>query len=297
MAKAKSLIEQLQADALDRSVPITALLRKAKAAAVKLGARDFAAWVDRELFGYADDEKVPEYRMLQAHAQWLNPVRGWSPLIGGVRSLSCRKTIGEVEAHADKSSTPSLSTQAPSDLIESVTRQLDGRRVDVRMFVTPVAFLAIVDVVRSTLLDWALKLEQAGVRGDGLSFTANEAEAARSVNINIGSIGNAVGIGSFGDQATITATQTLDAKELAEGVRQLLDQIGEQLQGVPSTVATQAEPIIAELRAAASVSDPDKGRIRQGLQSLRHVMEAATGHVVAAGIITLIEKLLAGTAM
>lgn len=44
-----SLVEQIQADALDRTVPVTDLLRKAKVVAIKLDLPDLLAWSEAEL--------------------------------------------------------------------------------------------------------------------------------------------------------------------------------------------------------------------------------------------------------
>ena len=44
----------------------------------------------------------------------------------------------------------------------------------------------IIDVVRTTILEWALRLEGEGILGDGLTFTQEEKEkAAASTNIHI----------------------------------------------------------------------------------------------------------------
>jgi hypothetical protein len=107
--------------------------------------------------------------------------------------------------------------------------------------------------VRDAVHDWALKLWQAGVQGEGMSFSTEETDRAKSVVVNIGHIGNATGIGNFGDHATITATQTLSVAELADGVRQLVGQVESVLpaSGLPTDVQAGAHQALAELRAAA----------------------------------------------
>ena len=63
---AASLVDQLQQQALDSSVSISDLLRRVKVVASELGLPDLAAWADRELNGYADDDEFPKYRLIQA---------------------------------------------------------------------------------------------------------------------------------------------------------------------------------------------------------------------------------------
>ena len=57
-----------------------------------------------------------------------------------------------------------------------------------------------------------------------------------------------------------------------------------------------SQTALAELREAATAPTPDVSRMRRGLESLKHVMEHATGHVVATGVLTLIAELLSRAA-
>jgi hypothetical protein len=93
-----SLIEQLQADALDSSAPITNLLRKAKTAAAKLGAAEFSTWIEHELSGYPADAEIPKYRQLHAHLKYVNPIHGWQPIIGAGHTVNNGQPIAEIAA-------------------------------------------------------------------------------------------------------------------------------------------------------------------------------------------------------
>jgi len=58
------LVEQLQTDAFDHTVPVSTLLRKVKLCAVKLALQDALAWVDSELNGYTcSGDEMPAYRI------------------------------------------------------------------------------------------------------------------------------------------------------------------------------------------------------------------------------------------
>jgi AbiTii len=83
------LVEQLQADAIDRSVPINDLLRKAKAAAVKLKRADLTQWIEHELSGYPKTTDIPKYRISYPELRFLNPVRGWCPIVGSSQEFRC----------------------------------------------------------------------------------------------------------------------------------------------------------------------------------------------------------------
>jgi hypothetical protein len=286
-----SLIDQLQADALNPSVSIADLLRKTKAAAVKLRRPDLAAWVDQELFGYRNDIVVPEYRNLHTELKFFNPVRGWCPIVDGGHEVACKQPISELLSLLESKSS-SFMISVPPEVVQHFSKRI-GTFVDVKQEVQRSSVAGIADAVRSTVLDWALKLEEAGVHGEGLSFSASEAQRAQSVVINIGSIANATGLGAFGDNAVITATHKFtNVDELATAVQKLVDEINRLLpiSGLPEQTIENVGPAITELRNAAHSTEPDMGRLRRGLEALREVMIHAGGHVVGAGILSLIDR-------
>jgi hypothetical protein len=92
----------------------------------------------------------------------------------------------------------------------------------------------------------------------------------------------------------ITATQTITTQQFVESVQKLVDQVERALptSDLPTEVQEQTKAIMAELRAAASEQTPDAGRLRRGLEVLKQIMEHAAGHLVAAGVLSLIAPLL-----
>jgi hypothetical protein len=57
------LVDELQTRALERSTPVSDLLRIAKVAAVKLSLDEFLVWIESEMGGYTNLE-VPPYRVI-----------------------------------------------------------------------------------------------------------------------------------------------------------------------------------------------------------------------------------------
>jgi len=58
-----TLLREIQNAAVASETPITDLLRRCKILAARLGSKDFAEWVDRELNGYNTKEELPPYRI------------------------------------------------------------------------------------------------------------------------------------------------------------------------------------------------------------------------------------------
>lgn len=178
-----SIILELQSLATDRKNDITDLLRKSLLVASKLKLDEFKTWVNNELQGYKGND-VPEYRKTSSEIKLKDPYHGLIPVVISDQSISDILTNVEI-----------------SDPIESLDNLLksksDGRgvltlpfshsqqaflmeRQDTYSQPTAVRIIgrhqvaAIVDAVRTTILEWALQLESEGILGDGISFSEKE---------------------------------------------------------------------------------------------------------------------------
>ncbi|GAA0400083.1 hypothetical protein GCM10009530_59880 [Microbispora corallina] len=66
-----SLLDQIQREALDLSVPLSGVLLKCVALSGRAGSHKLREWAEAELNGYADEEDVPTYRVIGA-AVWVD---------------------------------------------------------------------------------------------------------------------------------------------------------------------------------------------------------------------------------
>ena len=64
-----SLLREIQDAAIDEKTDITAVLRKCKVLAARLGNEEFKNWVDLELNGYAHQDPLPEYRISEVYSK------------------------------------------------------------------------------------------------------------------------------------------------------------------------------------------------------------------------------------
>lgn len=179
----KSLVIELQEDALNKSISVSDLLRKALVVSKKLGLSDIEEWVENELNGYDEKKEVPPYRELIGHLQYRHPFRGWESLISSdptfAEKLSHRRTgqkIAELE-NLMTSEGKSLQMPLPYSLQHKLCANLPFA-TEIHLFVSQSSIAGIIDAVRTIILKWSLKLEEMGIHGEGLSFTAQEREAA-----------------------------------------------------------------------------------------------------------------------
>src|SRR3954466_9502871 len=78
-----SLVREIQRDALEEALSASALMRKARLAANKLGLSEFQQWISNESDGYQGTlcSNLPRYRHIGVSPKFFNPYRGWCPII------------------------------------------------------------------------------------------------------------------------------------------------------------------------------------------------------------------------
>jgi hypothetical protein len=77
-----SIVDELASQALNDEVTIDTLLRRAKAIASLLELEDLAQWFDLELYGYAEKDEVPSYRIITGVLYGWSPYyRDWVPIV------------------------------------------------------------------------------------------------------------------------------------------------------------------------------------------------------------------------
>lgn len=198
------LVEELQREALDPKIPVSALLRKVKLVAVKLQLSEAVDWADAELNGY--DGATPAYRVVSGQIKSLHPYHGWRTMGGDPKMLEILSSrpvadsISSLEALVDTSARGdggALSISLPRELINSINQANGVVYHDIAVHVGDNAFVAIIDRVRNIVFDWALDLERAGITGEGISFTMAEKEKATAANITIGEVYGNVHAGDF----------------------------------------------------------------------------------------------------
>ena len=184
-------------------------LRKALLVATKLRTDDFRQWITNELHGYGDS-KVPAYRTAQADLRAKNPYHGLIPFVIQINAslhfilnVELRESIGNY-VHLLDSSHGMLVVQLSQ---AELSLLMSGQRFPLE----PVRIIgrnklaSVIDTVRTTVLEWALKLEAEGIVGQGMTFSEEEKrKAAISTEIHITNFQ-----GVLGDVADSIVTQNL----------------------------------------------------------------------------------------
>jgi hypothetical protein len=297
-----SIVTELQADALNSNVRIPDLLRKALVIARKLQLTEFEEWVSRELEGYKLTRDVPPYRVIRGEVRAWNPYnQSWIPGVfedpSEAERLSRRangSSVSELEETLEESRRRGGQLQMPFD---QATQAALMRRFNLPLIPTLVvsstSLRHILDAVRTTVLNWALRLEADGIHGEGLTFSTQEREKVASAVYNIMNFYGGVS-GSQVQQASFDSNQTMgfaDAtlKELLSAVEKALTTLP-QLPG-PEASKMELKADLQTLAAQAVSPRPSPTIIRESAKSARTILEGMAGSVLAAKLLEVLARL------
>ena len=296
-----SLVLELQRDALDKSIPVADLLRKAFVVARKLKITDAIYWISNELNGYGDGSTLPEYRKLHGELRVHSPYQGWVPLMMSDPEhgelLARRPTsqpISELE-NIFNGEAGMIYVKLPKSIEKSLMAGMEDP-MEPAVFLSKSQVHGLLDRVRNSVLDWALGLEETGITGEGMSFSPEEQKQASSMTFNISHLGNLIGSMSESQiqQGTNGSTQEYSKPIDLGGVSSLIEQLVELIPGgnLSSPAETQIQSDIACIKAQLSAPTPNAGIIRESLRSTRSILEGIASSAVFQGIVNSIATYL-----
>lgn len=291
----KPLVLEIQAAAMDPEVPASRVLRMALVAASKLDVEEMRAWAEKELQGYAEADSAPAYRTLPGRIGVFDPHRGWLPIHfeeGDLAQLFSSHPLGvsipELEDILTSSSTDKAFSMPLPHAVESQLLQHLHLRATPVFRIQRSGLHRIVEAARDAALRWALKLEAAGVRGEGLSFSSEEARQAQSIVFNIGTVQQ-----SQLQVATTGSSQEmpLSSAELGEW-RALVADLRLRSAEVGGGQQAELEADLATLEAQLASPAPKSSIVVEAGKSVRSVLESAAGSILASGFLQRLTLLL-----
>ena len=196
-----SLVLELQSAALDPAKPVDSLLRMALVVATKLKLAELRSWCEQELGGYAQ-EGVPTYRRVRGEVKAHNPYRGWIPVMFANAPL--HEQLSQREVGSPISELEHLLSQKSDGTLhmafsQSTLLEVFGDSEAFQLGMVPTLIIGrsevhgILAAVRDRVLNWSLRLEQEGILGDGMTFSAKEVSKASSITYNIGTFTGVLG--------------------------------------------------------------------------------------------------------
>lgn len=240
-SREKSLIAEIERDALDNDRDIASALRKCLSLAGKAGSDELLQWANRELRGYGSEDPLPEYRKVLAPIL-LDGVAGFYKITGQRISPSSlpsaarghidetvhlRHPIGQLETLCAQArargEAAKFSLPGGAELVTLFNHEADQPYQHVNSLYWSVdasTLASVVDNVRTTLVELVATLRR-GLGGDDDAVPSPEL-AAQAVSIAVyGERAQVsvrdVNLARSGSQVTTTSTRP-DASRLGKAV-------------------------------------------------------------------------------
>lgn len=229
-----SLLDEIQSDLVNESADIANTLRKAKILASALGVSEFREWVDFELGGYPDQDKVPNYR--RYHPANLGTFFG--PFNSGVKNMVLpTATLPDVikefaENLIFTDGVGALKAQGQSNTQRKWPQEMvvlardyfhvEGMALaDAHQPIPTHVISGILDQVKNKLLEFVLGLQENSITSKDLDNRTVEPEVVRNLyNIHIYGDRNVVASGEHVEQR-VTQVQEGDVDSLLNYLRGL----------------------------------------------------------------------------
>lgn len=297
------LVLELQRDALNKSVDVGDLLRKALVISRKLDQPDIRKWIELELYGYGElsgketGEYAP-YRLIKGELICYNPYNGWIPLDVAnheFAELLRRRYIGQSLAQIEdivkeenESIVMKFSGKMKSMLMGMMTLPLEPAVSINRQNV-----VGIIDSVRNKILEWSLQLEERGIKGENMSFSQEEKITANTITHttinNIGSMNNSqLQQHSSGTQSIVNKDGTIEVEKILDAITSVIEQL-KLSENSENELRVEIETIKIQLASPK----PKQSVIKDCLLSAKNILEGAAGNILATGIASQIPAVIA----
>ncbi len=290
-----SLVLELQKEIINSSSEAADLLRKAYLLAKKLEVKDFEKWLNNELNGYKMNSKPPDYRKVVGSIRAWNPYHGWQPVF-----VPDSKLQNKLQTRNVIQSIPELETLVGSEHnglqmpLPDETSKLIDFQTKMRLDISSAQIVNIIERVKNILLEWVLKLEKDGIKGEKMGFTKEEKEKASSQHYTVNNFYGNISKSQF-QQGAAYSDQTLinedvDLKKVVELVALIKDNYDKF--DTDEIKKKEIEVEIEKIEAQTSSTNPKPNIIIEGIKSIRSVLEGMAGNLMSSAILYKIQGLL-----
>ncbi|MEJ1392972.1 MAG: hypothetical protein RPU64_02050 [Candidatus Sedimenticola sp. (ex Thyasira tokunagai)] len=293
----KPVVIELQHDALNRDIPITDLCRKAYVVARKLRITEFEEWLKGELEGYSDNADIPEYREVTGEVRAWNPYHGWQPIYfeeaniaEAVSKRNNGQRIAEIENLLNSVAEKGSSLQIPfAPEQQNIICNAIGYQTQVTLMTTESGLVRVIDAVRNIILNWAIKLEEDGILGEGMTFSDDEKSKVVKHSYNVNNFYGEV-TGSQIQQSSTGSSQNQNTNNFSiESISEFISELKDHLSSIDldeeSKQELNAEISTVEIQAASP--RPKEGIVKESLGSIRRILEGASGGAIGQLLIQL----------
>ena len=162
-----SVIEKLLGDCIDFENDINKILRRSKVIAKGLNLLEFEKWISKELNGYDVKDDIPKYRIVKGNIKVLScngmiPVNLADEFMEVANSRKIFQSTSEIE-ELIKTNKDSLLVPFVGNANEAMCNLTDTN-AQFYLEIHKSQFKNIIDQVVNTILDWAMKFNEDGIK-------------------------------------------------------------------------------------------------------------------------------------
>lgn len=290
------IIQEIQDELLSPQCILSETMRKAYIPAVKLGLIELKEWLDLETQGYPNDiEQVPTYRCLQGQCRGFTPFHTWENINFDshiseeeLSKIKYKVSIFEIEKLLQNSNTIEFTIALPYSLIRMYNITNCGQ---LAVFIGRRKLQNIINSAKSVLMADIAKLDDVGIEGNNSNFTKDEKERVKTMvinqtfNVSGGNVENQVAT----ENSNQIQNNGWDAKQI-KCIIQMLQSQQDNLEideNARNTLKHELLIVTKELER----SEPQYSIIKQGLKSIRTIVEGAASGVVSQTILHMFHLL------
>ena len=271
------LIEDFITNSAKSSTPVADLLEQARTIADLIDDKKFAKFCERELNGYAENEKLPDYRQVNATLDiWYD-----GPLI---KADAQRYAVGNPVIIPCWNPIKDISSVVASgkDYVSPVQDDKNIRDYKNRTVIKLFFLQRIENEVRKKINEWKSSKIKEG------KFSLDSDKGTPIIN-NYGNINGANIIGSMtNSSATINNNNSFDFKKVSD----LIEQVLQNIASLRLTNNQEAELKSDLVEIKQMVTQKDETGVRKLLHKIEALCQNITGSLVATGIISQISQIL-----
>lgn len=294
-----SIVLDLQQEVLKPDCDILNALRKAHLIASKLKLQEFDMWLQSELNGYSyrDQDKIPSYRKVKGTLKAFNPYNGWIPAQCSddeLEKMICEQKlwqpISELQELCQQNAEGTIVLQFPAGQMKAIAS----------MFRTPVPMQfalhisqhllkSIIELVKNCILEWTIRLESAGILGEGMRFSQEETAMAKKVPQTINNYYGTVVNGDI-KQSQVVSGDHNNVSCNYQQAEDLIQQIKEAIQNeqISDEDRETADELITDVESKV-VKQKKPAIIKAALNGLKDFLIGAGANVASALIVQYLQ--------
>ena len=185
MSETNSPVLNLQNDVIQSDCDVVNVLRKAHVIATKLDLDNFDSWVRNELYGYTSVENIPRYRHVRGQLKAVGLFNKFVDVV--INDKEVERKVIERDLTNSISELISFLNMDKERLILTYPGELQAIFKDTfknpsysqfTLHISKTSVYALVDAVKTTVLEWTLVLEKKNILGNGMTFSSDEKKNA-----------------------------------------------------------------------------------------------------------------------